>query len=122
MKIYTKTGDKGETSLFGGKRVSKSCLEMQVIGELDELNASLGVAATLLSRNQNEDIKNIFNFIQNIQRDLFKIGAELAALQGPFEESVEKIDNTRVKEMEIFIDKFWGELPELRNFILIMIV
>jgi cob(I)alamin adenosyltransferase len=46
MKIYTKTGDAGETSLLGGKRVAKNCLEMQVIGELDELNASLGVVVT----------------------------------------------------------------------------
>ena len=48
IKIYTKTGDKGETSLLGGKRVGKSCLEMQIIGEIDELNAALGVAVAFL--------------------------------------------------------------------------
>lgn len=118
MKIYTKTGDKGETSLLGGKRVSKSCLEMQVIGEVDELNASLGVVVALLSKIQNEEINKIGNFIQSIQRDLFKVGAELAAIQGPLEDKIEKIDSARVGEMEVFIDQFWGQLPELKNFIL----
>ncbi len=118
MKIYTKTGDKGETSLLGGKRVSKSCLEMQVIGEIDELNAALGVVVALLNKNQDEEISKIGNFIQQIQRDLFKVGAELAALQGPLEDTIEKIDATRVTEMEVFIDKFWSKLPPLRNFIL----
>ncbi len=151
MKIYTKTGDKGETSLLGGKRVSKSCLEMQVIGEVDELNASLGVVVALLRTvnchperalkgdegsssglfvgEQNRDPSSaakaaslgmtvLGNFIQNIQRDLFKVGAELAALQGPLEDKIEKIDSVRVGEMEVFIDQFWGQLPELKNFIL----
>lgn len=118
MKIYTKTGDKGETSLLGGKRVSKSCLEMQVIGEIDELNASLGAVVTALNCHSEQSEESLPQFIQNIQRDLFKFGAELAALQGPLEGSVEKIDNTRVGEMEVFIDKFWNELPPLRNFIL----
>ncbi|OGH91480.1 MAG: ATP:cob(I)alamin adenosyltransferase [Candidatus Magasanikbacteria bacterium RIFOXYD2_FULL_39_9] len=118
MKIYTKTGDKGETSLLGGKRVSKSCLEMQVIGEVDELNAALGVVVALLYKIKNEEIEKIGNFIQNIQRDLFKFGAELAAMQGPLEDKIEKIDSARVGEMEVFIDKFWNELPPLKNFIL----
>jgi cob(I)alamin adenosyltransferase len=119
MKIYTKTGDKGETSLLGGKRVSKSCLEMHVIGEVDELNAALGIVVAWLDKSdQTEEIENLANFIQMIQRDLFKIGAELAALQGPLQDTIEKIDNTRVGNMEVYIDTFWGQLPELRNFIL----
>jgi len=118
VKIYTKTGDKGETSLLGGKRVSKSCLEMQVIGEVDELNAALGVVVVLLYKIKDSEIDKIGNFIQNIQRDLFKVGAELAALQGPLEDKIEKIDSARVAEMEVFIDQFWGQLPELKNFIL----
>ena len=125
MSIYTKTGDKGETSLLGGKRVSKSCLEMQVIGEIDELNACLGVVVALLSPSAREGVggvgverKGIFLFLQSIQRDLFKVGAELASLQSPLGDKINKIDNTRVGEMEVYIDKFWSELPELKNFIL----
>ncbi|TSC83664.1 MAG: ATP:cob(I)alamin adenosyltransferase, monofunctional PduO type [Parcubacteria group bacterium Gr01-1014_13] len=112
MKIYTKTGDTGETGLLGGKRVSKGSLEMQLIGEVDELNAALGVAVLFITE---EKLKL---FIQDIQRDLFKVGAELAALQTTMIERLEKVGNTRVGEMEKMIDEFWAQLPELKNFIL----
>ncbi len=142
MKIYTKTGDQGETSLLGGKRVSKNCLEIQLIGEVDEMNAALGVAIVSLrafvviptaveeslkpkregslrsSEDSVEMTKMLVDFLQNIQRDLFKIGAELAGLQTPLVEKIEKINNDRVVEMEKIIDEFWAELPELKNFIL----
>lgn len=118
MSIYTKTGDKGETSLLGGKRVSKSCLEMQVIGEIDELNACLGVIVALFNGHAESNEEVMSKFLQSIQRDLFKVGAELASLQSPLGDKINKIDNTRVGEMEVYIDKFWAELPELKNFIL----
>lgn len=62
----------------------------------------------------------LIDFIKNIQRDLFKFGAELASLQAPLpvQEKIEKINNDRVGEMEKKIDEFWLELPELKNFIL----
>lgn len=105
--------------MLGGKRVSKSCLEMQVIGEVDELNAALGIVVAWLGKGgQFEAKQDLVNLLQIIQRDLFKAGAELAALQGPLENKIEKIDTARVGEMEKFIDLFWGQLPELRNFIL----
>lgn len=118
MSIYTKTGDKGETSLFGGKRVSKSCLEMQVIGEIDELNACLGVVVALFNDHAESNEEPMSKFLQSIQRDLFKVGAELASLQSPLGDKINKIDNMRVGEMEAYIDKFWAQLPELKNFIL----
>ena len=125
IKIYTKTGDKGETSLFGGKRVGKSCLEMQIIGEIDELNASLGVAVAFLKypspspkRGGIKGGVSLVTAIQNIQRDLFKIGAELASLQTTLVDRVEKIDKDRISDMEKMIDEFWARLPELKNFIL----
>lgn len=112
MSIYTKTGDKGETGLLGGRRKDKNCLEIQLIGEVDELNALLGVAILFITE---EKLKL---FLQNIQRDLFKIGAELASLQTSLAGSIEKIGDSRVEEMEKMIDEFWNELPELKNFIL----
>ncbi len=119
-KIYTKTGDKGETSLLGGRRVGKNCIEMQVIGEIDELNANLGVVTVLLNKKEEgAKLKEVILFLQNIQRDLFKIGAELASLQSPaLSDKINKIDDGRVGEMEECIDRFWRELPELKNFIL----
>lgn len=108
-KVYTKTGDKGETSLLGGRKVGKNSLEIQLIGEVDELNAALGVAIVFVRE------KELKLFLQNIQRDLFKIGAELASLQTPLPN---KINSDRVDKMEKMIDEFWSELPELKNFIL----
>ena len=118
MKIYSKTGDTGETGLLGGMRVDKSCLEMQVIGEVDELNATLGVAIVFLDCHSERSEESLSGFLQSIQRDLFKIGAELASLQTPLSGSIEKIGGDRVEEMEKMIDEFWSELPELKNFIL----
>ena len=118
LKIYTKTGDTGETGLIGGKRVDKCCLEMRVIGEVDELNAALGVAIVFLTCHSERSEESLSGFLQSIQRDLFKIGAELASLQTNLSGSIEKIGDDRVVEMEKMIDEFWAELPELKNFIL----
>jgi cob(I)alamin adenosyltransferase len=151
IKIYTKTGDTGETSLLGGRRVGKNCIEMHVIGEVDELNANLGAVIALLSLHQLSaipttkeeslsqlsfpqeresrqlhtgspiklEMTKVINFLQHIQRDLFKFGAELASLQSQnLAEKINKIDNGRVEEMEVYIDQFWSQLPELKNFIL----
>ncbi len=118
MKIYTKTGDKGETGLLGGVRVDKNCIEMQLIGETDELNAALGVVVASLNCHPELVSGSLVQFLQNIQRDLFKIGAEFASLQTPLSERVEKINESRVIEMEKMIDEFWSELSELKNFIL----
>jgi len=111
-KIYTKTGDAGETSLLGGKRVEKSCLEMHVIGELDELNAVLGIAVVKVSQN------NLKDFLVQVQKDLFGFGSEIASLQTSLEEKKEKIGEDKILEIENHIDEMWAELSELKNFIL----
>jgi cob(I)alamin adenosyltransferase len=116
-KIYTKTGDEGETSLLGGKRVSKGCVEMEVIGELDELNAALGVVLSFRAE-RSEAEESLYLFLQSIQRDLFKIGSEIASLQTPLNENIEKIGENKILELENKIDELWSELPELKNFIL----
>lgn len=72
MQVYTKTGDKGKTSLYDNKRVFKDDIRVESYGTIDELNASLGVAKNFV---ENEELKAI---IHNIQRKLFDIGAELA--------------------------------------------
>ena len=72
MKIYTKTGDKGETSLFGGRRVPKDALRIEAFGTVDELNSALGLCRALNPRRETGKI------LEQIQRDLFSLGAELA--------------------------------------------
>lgn len=112
MKIYTKTGDAGETSLLGGERVTKDCITLQVVGEVDELNSTIGeVVAHLWNEEPVE-------FLQKIQRDLFKVGAELAALQTAFESKVEKVGDVEIEELENNIDSLTTQLPELKKFIL----
>ncbi len=114
MKIYTKTGDAGETSLFGGTRVTKDCITMQVVGELDELNSVLGVAEAQLS----SDFGDLKKQIIKIQSDLFKVGAELASLQNELGKVINKVGESEIKELEKEIDNIWPHLPELKNFIL----
>ncbi len=114
MKIYTKTGDKGETGLIGGARVLKSALRVDAYGEVDELNAVLGcVRATLTD-------KTISETLLGIQRDLFAIGAQLADPRGRVEKKAEKagVSEERVRELEGIIDRYEAMLPPLRSFIL----
>lgn len=111
MKIYTKTGDTGETALLGGKRVSKSCIEMHAIGEVDELNGALGVLSAQLV-----DIR-IQSKIQRAQHVLFNLGANLAAAQTDLVQ-VPKVTDAQVGELEQWIDAMEAELPPLTQFIL----
>ncbi|TAN33799.1 cob(I)yrinic acid a,c-diamide adenosyltransferase [Patescibacteria group bacterium] len=126
MKIYTKTGDTGETSLLGGKRVSKSCVEMKVVGEIDELNAALGLAVSHC--HSDHDVtsgeESLVLIIKDIQRDLFKLGAEIASAQTVIATRPEAgkqsrtISGEETKKLETKIDQLWPQMPELKNFIL----
>jgi len=111
-KIYTKTGDTGETSLLSGERVTKDCITLQVVGELDELNSKLGEAVAHLFDNPPVE------FLIKVQRDLFKVGAEVASLQTKVNDSLEKVGEKEILEFEESIDACWEDLPELKNFIL----
>lgn len=111
-KIYTKTGDTGETDLLGGGRVTKDCITLQVVGEIDELNSKIGEAVAQLFDNPPVE------FLLKIQRDLFKVGAEVASLQTALNSTVEKIGEEEVGELEDNIDGLWKDLPELKSFIL----
>ncbi len=108
-KVYTRTGDKGQTSLVGGKRVSKASARVEAYGDVDELNSALGIVRL---EAQDNEIKEIITEIQN---DLFIIGADLAS---PPEIQVPRISKERIREIEKIIDKFLGELEPLREFIL----
>jgi cob(I)alamin adenosyltransferase len=110
VKIYTKTGDAGETGLFGGGRVPKDDPRVRAYGDVDELNAALGLAASLDPAGFESD------FLQSLQRDLFAIGAELAT---PNAGKVrEQVSTDRVSAIEQIIDKHEATLPPLKNFIL----
>ena len=114
MKIYTRTGDAGETSLFDGTRVSKSDARVDACGEVDELNAWLGLArAFRLDPDLDEALVRI-------QRDLFALGAQLADPADKIADRVTKatLGDDDVVRLEQLIDRCEAELPPLRRFIL----
>lgn len=112
-KVYTKTGDKGNTSLLGGKKVSKADLRIEAYGNVDELNAFIGHL---------KDHEGVENRLQQqlywIQEHLFTIGSILATEEGFSGFELPKISETEVSQLEVWIDKFDAELPPLKNFIL----
>jgi cob(I)alamin adenosyltransferase len=114
VKIYTKTGDSGETSLFDGTRVSKTDLRVTAYGEVDELQACIGVArASGLEPDLDE-------MCLTMQRDLFAVGARLADPSRRIAARVEKavIGEGQVTRLEGWIDQLDGELPILHHFVL----
>jgi cob(I)alamin adenosyltransferase len=112
-RIYTRTGDEGETGLFGGGRVPKSHLRVAAYGELDELNATLGWALTRL---ESEDLASR---LTTIQRDLFALGAHLATPAGaPSRKHLPELPHGRPAEFEAWMDEVEGELGALAWFIL----
>ena len=117
MKIYTKTGDKGETGMFGGKRVSKSSLRIEAVGSVDELNSVIGVAIAQVSSIKYK-VFSIKKELIEIQNDLFEIGSVLASPNTKYQIQNTKYLMQRVKEFEELIDELTEKLPELRNFIL----
>lgn len=110
MKIYTRTGDKGRTSLYGGERVKKSSLRVEAIGTVDELNGQIGLICSLL-REENTEVSSDLIKIQN---DLFMLGSSLARMDGKL---IGKF-NLDDRVLEARIDQMTGSLPVLRNFIL----
>ena len=118
MKIYTRTGDGGQTSLFGGTRVSKADPRVEAYGEVDELNAWIGFArAAWLGAPASPDLDAAF--IQ-IQRDLFALGARLADPAEKIADRVTKatITDADVERLEQLIDDREAGLPPLKRFIL----
>ncbi len=114
MKIYTKGGDKGETGLFGGERVSKDSPRIEAYGTVDELNSFIGLA---LTETKDNEVKKLLEKIQNV---LFILGLDLAS---PDDEknknhSIPRISKINYEEIEKEIDKYDAHLDELKNFIL----
>lgn len=114
MKIYTRTGDAGDTGLFGGGRVPKNHPRVEAYGDVDELNAAVGFARSI------EQMPRIDEVLVPIQRDLFAIGALLATPdREKMRQHLEKarVDDDRVAQLERAIDDCDRELEPLRSFI-----
>src|SRR5690625_660469 len=112
MSIYTKKGDKGETSLLGGERVGKDSWKVSCYGTLDEANASLGVAYSLVKN------KTLKQHIRSIQRKLFVVAAELASDEDGKELLENKVNTDDIDELEAIIDTYEKELGPVHEFII----
>ncbi len=107
MPIYTKTGDQGKTSSFGGRRISKADIQVDAYGTIDELTSAIGVAIA------KEKGKRVKIFLSDIQKDLYSIMAYLAGAKVDIEYLPQS-----VKQFEQYIDLAQSKLPELNGFIL----
>jgi len=115
MKIYTRTGDDGETALFGGGRVPKDHLRVEAYGTVDELNAALGRAVREVEVAESRERLGL------LQHDLFAIGSHLATpppAEGRRAPELPPLPEPRIEEMEAWMDAAETELPPLRAFIL----
>jgi cob(I)alamin adenosyltransferase len=114
-KIYTRTGDTGSTGLVGGARIEKDAAKVEAYGDLDELNAQLGVCKELAGGTAATVISDMLITIQN---ELFDIGAELATPSEAHWEGMLKAEVRHVQQLESWIDKLNEPLPTLKSFIL----
>lgn len=112
MKIYTKTGDAGETGLYGGERVKKFSQRVEAYGTVDECNSAIGMARAASSDSELDDV------LANLQNALFDVGADLATPIGSkYEKNLVRIDAQDVEMLEGLIDRFQEECPPFTNFI-----
>ena len=112
MKIYTRTGDSGKTSLFGGQRVAKDTVRIEAYGCVDELNSHLGVVRAL------DPPLEIALLIDRIQHELFILGADLATPHARSTKKINRIETQHIKRLEKDIDMLDSALDPLQQFIL----
>jgi len=110
-RIYTKTGDKGETSLVDGSRVSKSSKRVDTFGDVDELNSIIGISLQYINDSE------IWDVLNTIQNDLFILGGDLAT-PSDFEIEIPRISPDMIKKLETLIDSYHSEVGDLKEFIL----
>jgi cob(I)alamin adenosyltransferase len=124
MKIYTRTGDKGETGLIGGKRVSKDNSRIIAYGSVDELNSHIGLVISLLSLKDKVLFRDIINLLTRVQNDLFIIGSDLADPRSLSETQTQnqlktpRVTKNMISHLEVIIDKFEMQLTPIAFFIL----
>lgn len=113
-RIYTRTGDKGETALVGGQRMPKDSLRIECYGTVDELNAFVGMARFSAL----DSLPALANILLRVQHELFNLGSILATLPEDVHPKQPRVTETEIKQLELEIDKMNAELMPLRSFVL----
>jgi cob(I)alamin adenosyltransferase len=119
-RVYTRTGDRGETALVGGARVPKDAARIEAYGTVDELNAALGLARAFNVERleQGEGHRWLDEVLRRLQNELFDLGSELATPEDAVYEGMHRIGDPQVRELEKLIDHCQKELPPLKSFVL----
>jgi cob(I)alamin adenosyltransferase len=112
MKIYSKTGDDGTTSLFGGDRIYKNHERVDAYGQVDELNAQIGLLADVIAD------QDTLPFLRKIQNHLFIIGSHLATIDEKYKASLPEITDQMIQEIETTIDHYNESIPPMKHFII----
>lgn len=122
MKIYTKTGDRGETGLVGGRRISKGDSRIIAYGSVDELNSGIGMTISLLSSRNGHLFSDVIDILTDTQRDLFVIGSDLAdpgyQEENRYQQNTQRAQKNMIEKLEESIDRFETELDPITFFIL----
>jgi cob(I)alamin adenosyltransferase len=113
-RIYTRTGDKGETALVGGQRMPKDSLRIECYGTVDELNAFVGMARFSAL----DTLPALADILLRVQHELFNLGSILATLPQDVHPKQPRVTETEIKQLELEIDKMNAELTPLRSFVL----
>lgn len=111
LKIYTKQGDKGETTIIGGRKVAKDDARIEAAGQVDELSSVIGI---VIAFSDDEELKET---LAKIQRTLFVVGADLATPAGE-KIAIPRLSPSKVGELEALIDRTDQELPKIESFVL----
>ena len=120
-RVYTRTGDKGDTGLVGGKRVPKDSPRIEAYGTIDELNSIVGLARAFNEEKLNDDgdaHRFLDTVLRQIQDELFDLGSELATPPDFFQEGMYRIGEVEVKKIEQLIDECQKDLEPLKSFVL----
>jgi cob(I)alamin adenosyltransferase len=119
-RVYTRTGDKGETGLVGGKRVPKDSLRIEAYGTIDELNSIVGLARVFNEEKLGESEAHLFldSVLRQIEDELFDLGSELATPPDFFKEGMYRVGEHEVKKLEQVMDQCQKELEPLKSFVL----
>lgn len=113
-RVYTRSGDSGETGLVGGARVSKADLRVRSYGDIDELNSQLGLLKERLSK-KTQSLKSV---LEELQQELFDLGSEIATAPADSYPQMILVSAEKVTRLEALCDKFGDGLPELESFLL----